>query len=289
MLRESYKKSLKFLNCYAMNLSNEDLKIKVHYWGARSDHYDKPIHKHSYPEVCYVLDGEGSYIEEKAVQITLKKGIFFYSRPHVLHQIQSSKGLFILFVSFEFETMSNVLYRNFTNTNKISLSESEAEEISLVWKALYLQTSREHIISIPAVESLAFGLIVLFLLHFTDATHYPPQKYSLHRHSSNLVKEAISFTRDNISQQLTLEFVASYFHISGRHLSRLFYKELGISFVSFVRKERILQSKHLLTSTDMLIKGIAEAMGYPSVHHFTKVFKKEVGETPGKFRSQLGV
>ncbi|AEP89922.1 putative HTH-type transcriptional regulator YfiF [Bacillus subtilis subsp. subtilis str. RO-NN-1] len=90
--------------------------------------------------------------------------------------------------------------------------------------------------------------------------------------------------KDNLSQPLKLTDVAGHFHISGRHLSRLFAAELGVSYSEFVQNEKINKAAALLKSTNLSIKEIAEEIGF-SVHYFTRVFSAKIGSSPGLFRS----
>ncbi|MGG0463830.1 AraC family ligand binding domain-containing protein [Priestia aryabhattai] len=63
-------------------------------------HYDNVPHKHSFFEVCYVLEGQGTYIDDGR-PYPVKENIIFLSRPGVLHHIKSDTGLFLLYVGFE--------------------------------------------------------------------------------------------------------------------------------------------------------------------------------------------
>jgi len=72
--------------------------------------------------------------------------------------------------------------------------------------------------------------------------------------------------------------------VSESHISHLFGKELGITFSSYLTKVRIEKAKQMLISEDYSVSTIAEMVGYDQSGYFSKVFKKHVGITPGKFR-----
>jgi AraC-like DNA-binding protein len=44
-----------------------------------------------------------------------------------------------------------------------------------------------------------------------------------------------------------------------------------------------------MQTTILSIKEIADITGFSSVHHFTRVFKKETGETPARYRKMIGI
>ncbi len=87
---------------------------------------------------------------------------------------------------------------------------------------------------------------------------------------------------------LSLYTAAEQTGISPSYLSRLFKKEMGTSFVDYVNDYRVGKSKHLLESTDLLIKDIAYQTGFNSMQNFFRIFKKLTGVSPGEYRQNLG-
>ena len=49
---------------------------------------------------------------------------------------------------------------------------------------------------------------------------------------------------------------------------------------------RMKKAKTLLRNGDMTVENIYYAVGYPSVEHFSRVFKKSFGITPIQFRNR---
>ncbi|WP_308162241.1 helix-turn-helix transcriptional regulator [Bacillus sp. ISL-18] len=74
-------------------------------------------------------------------------------------------------------------------------------------------------------------------------------------------------------------------HISGRHLSRIFMSELGVSYSNYILDERIKKAVTLLKKSDLSLKEIAEETGFVSVQYFTRVFTTMMQISPGRFRS----
>jgi mannose-6-phosphate isomerase-like protein (cupin superfamily) len=104
------KESEARLNQQAILLTNKDVSFRVHFWGIDPCLTNNPIHRHSFFEICYVLAGDGTYLDDGVVY-PLHKGTFFCSRPTINHQIQSEAGLFLLWVCFELdETNSSSTY-----------------------------------------------------------------------------------------------------------------------------------------------------------------------------------
>lgn len=103
---------------------------------------------------------------------------------------------------------------------------------------------------------------------------------------SYLISQALEHTHANYMNKLTLKKLSDYLHVSESYLSKLFKTETGIGFTQYLNEIRIKHSQELLTATKMSIVEIALYVGYEDQSYFTKVFKRQVGITPKKYRSQ---
>lgn len=57
-----------------------------------------------------------------------------------------------------------------------------------------------------------------------------------------------------------------------------------MNYTQLVRSFRIIEAKKMLLTTKDPIESIARQIGYTSPDTFTKVFKKETGMTPTRYR-----
>lgn len=72
--------------------------------------------------------------------------------------------------------------------------------------------------------------------------------------------------------------------ISERHFNNIFRDTFHITPGSYITSKKIEHAKNLLSIDGLHLAGIAEACGFSDVYYFCKVFKKETGTTPGKWR-----
>ncbi|MGY3838949.1 AraC family transcriptional regulator [Bacillus atrophaeus] len=276
------------LNQYVHQLEQNGASFHVHYWGAMPNHYDTLLHKHSFYEVCYVLDGTGHYIENECTY-PLQKNTLFFSRPGVQHQIKSETGLYILYVAFELiESKSSEKWISLMEEVKrgtdIVLQVKDDDPPALLWKTLMIQAVQPgQTFFREILTHLASSLILALLQTVVTYSHHVDQNECIEK-SSALLTQVKLHIKDNLSQSLRLTDVAGHFHISGRHLSRLFVSELGVSYSEYVRNTRIQKAAALLKTTEFTIKHIAEEIGF-TVHYFTRVFTSEMGSSPGLFRA----
>ena len=81
--------------------------------------------------------------------------------------------------------------------------------------------------------------------------------------------------------------LAEKMHISPRYLTDLLKEEAGKTTLELIHLFLIAEAKNMLTAGDMNISEISLALGFENLTYFSRLFKKEVGSTPNKFRDNL--
>lgn len=279
-----------YLNQKANQLETTDFSLTVHYWGALSGHKSNKPHQHSFFEICYIVDGKGYYLENKK-RHALQPGSLFLSRPYHKHQILSDTGFNIIFIGFEINKIKtskkiNNFFTSLENSKNFLLHDAENTSFVKLWTTLLTIATASN----PLVDNSLAGLCISTfgtLLKEFDIDQKNGGKSKKYSVSSTLVYKAKLYINDNLSEPLRLNDVAEFLHISGRHLSRVFQSELGESFSSYVRKEKIRKAGILLSDTDLTIKEISEKTGFDTVHYFSSVFLTEMGMPPGKFKQKF--
>lgn len=84
--------------------------------------------------------------------------------------------------------------------------------------------------------------------------------------------------------ETTLNEIAASLHVSASSLTRSMQKELGMSFGEYITSLRIEKACFLLRNTEQKMYEVAENCGYGSQHYFSRVFRKQRGETPQTYR-----
>jgi AraC-like DNA-binding protein/mannose-6-phosphate isomerase-like protein (cupin superfamily) len=284
------KESLTQLNRSAVVLRNSEAAYRIHYWGINPEHYNNPVHKHSFYEVCFVLSGSGSYLEGEVIY-PLESGTFFCSKPYVTHQIISDQGMFLMYVAFDVDeahcTKETIRqFRLLAEEGEVCLYNLDMSPAALLWKSLLMPSVQEHGLPLEQLSSVAHALLSTFPALFLRRG-IPSQRPAAR--PNIVLQRAKLYIRDNLDQPLTMSLLAEYLNVSERHLSRLFSEGIHESFHRFVRKERIRQAAYLLKRSEHTIKEIAHMTGFSSVHSFTRAFSAELDVPPGKFRAALHI
>lgn len=90
----------------------------------------------------------------------------------------------------------------------------------------------------------------------------------------------------HFAENISLESIADQMHFNPNYIGSLFKQQFGIGFKDYVTGCRIDKAKQLLTGTNLKIYEIAEKTGYGDVAYFIRIFKKETGVSPNKFRME---
>ncbi|ELP5728028.1 helix-turn-helix transcriptional regulator [Vibrio vulnificus] len=103
--------------------------------------------------------------------------------------------------------------------------------------------------------------------------------------TSQALQSLLRHIDKNISNVIREEDAASFCHYSVTYFSKVFHKEIGLSFRDYLSNKRINLAKQLLVEDKQTkIAFIAYQCGYRDVSYFSRIFKKKTGVSPGKFR-----
>ncbi len=94
----------------------------------------------------------------------------------------------------------------------------------------------------------------------------------------------VAFMRKNIANRLTLNEIAEGCLISVSKLKMLFRERSGIPPISYFIKLKIEEAKRLIRLEEMNISEISSALGFESIHYFSRLFKKTEGLSPSEYK-----
>ncbi|HEX6533102.1 MAG TPA: AraC family transcriptional regulator [Gemmatimonadaceae bacterium] len=105
------------------------------------------------------------------------------------------------------------------------------------------------------------------------------------RGGASWVFRARDLLRDRVTESLSLGDVASVVGVHPVHLARQFRRTFGCSVGEYVRQARVERACRALLG-DAPLSAIALDAGFADQSHFTRVFRRETGMTPGEFRAR---
>ncbi len=156
-----------------------------------------------------------------------------------------------------------------------------------------IQMSREElkeayysgkVLSPKQYESMV-KLLAIFAQHISMISN----QVALQQENSEppVITRAKQFIEQNHSEDLSLGAVAKAVNSSTFYFCKMFKKATGINFTEYVSRVRIEKAKNLLLNPNLRVSEIAYEVGFQSLTHFNRVFKKIVGQSPTEYRAQL--
>jgi AraC-like DNA-binding protein/ligand-binding sensor protein len=102
-----------------------------------------------------------------------------------------------------------------------------------------------------------------------------------------VIARAKEYIHEHQTDNLRLGHVAKAVNTSTFYFCKMFKKVTGINFTDYLSRVRIEKSKNLLLNPNLRVSEIAFEVGFQSLTHFNRVFKKILGQSPTEYRAQL--
>ncbi|NEW08678.1 AraC family transcriptional regulator [Paenibacillus sp. SYP-B3998] len=254
-----------------------------------------PTHRHDFMEFSFVLEGEGTEIIN-GVSHPMKPGTFTCVLPYEVHEIHTRPGstlrlyncIFGLNIGLGAFSGLGVVERFLDPMDGTTPFTQFQEHDRIYMKALLDRLFEEYkgkdswrtaLLGAGLIEALA-----RFDRHrrtIETAVEKPPQSVRARQ-----VWQVIYYVHKHYADDLKLGELAEKFHFSASHLSELFTRYVGHSFVHVLHEIRIRHAVGLLRSTQMSIADVAFEVGYGSYQTFSRVFKAYKKVTPAAYRNR---
>lgn len=125
--------------------------------------------------------------------------------------------------------------------------------------------------------------------HEIRGTFEPSRYYAEHveHHSDENILQAQIWLDDNFARKVSISQLAKHFGMSTRTFNRRFVAALGTAPVAYLQQLRLQHARELLQNTNLSIQEISNLCGYQDISYFTRLFHKNCGATPGKYRETV--
>jgi AraC family transcriptional regulator len=99
------------------------------------------------------------------------------------------------------------------------------------------------------------------------------------------VDRVTEFVDADLAATITLDRMADVAALSPFHFARAFKATTGLAPHRFVTARRLEAAKAALLTSNASVVRVAHQVGFSNVSHFRRVFRRELGVTPGQLRS----
>jgi AraC family transcriptional regulator len=99
------------------------------------------------------------------------------------------------------------------------------------------------------------------------------------------LNNVLVYIDESLGESLKVRELAERVGLSQFHFARMFRRSVGRPPHGYLTDLRMERAKRLLRETDLPLARVATSVGYQTQAHFTGVFHREVGVTPGNYRA----
>lgn len=101
-------------------------------------------------------------------------------------------------------------------------------------------------------------------------------------------RRAMEIMRAGLAEELTIADIARECRLTPNHFARAFRQSTGRTPHRFLTELRVEEAKRLLARPELRLAEIAQLCGFGDQSHFTRVFGRHVGMSPGAWRRAHG-
>lgn len=260
-----------------------------------------------------ITDGE-LYLEENGHEICLKKGDIYIFKKGDYHKPLKSTYCSYYYVHFETNAIRELnlfedeLYKiikerntQFLKANKFSPDCYKYMKLLLKQKISLGESSFfDYIISTLKKNILRNGYCDIEN-HFSRPLAFASMLIKLENfcidqieaHSGEsaksyyYVKELIRYVEENFALDISSRSVEQKFFINFDYVNRIFKRIMGMNIIEYRNFLRINAAKASMLTSNKSISEIADEVGFYDKSHFSRMFKKYEGISPGEYRKRI--
>lgn len=271
----------------------------IYYFELDKNFYHTP-ERHDFWEMVYVDSGKLNAIVD-GIGCVLNQGQVIFHKPMELHSHISNKKDSNNMLVISFTCNSEIM--NFFNKKIFDLEKNSKKILTL-----FLNEAKNALVELPNrfenkaplnFKNAKFGsqqlmqcYIIEFLFSLIRSNESFVQKMGHTEVSRRIAENSMvdsfeNFLNDNIYCSLNLDDICDKFIISKSYLCRIFKATTGNSPIDYFISLKIKEAKKLIRDDEFNITQISEKLGYTSIHHFTRMFKRITGFSPLAYKKSI--
>ena len=273
--------------------------VSVHYFEYMND-FNFPGERHDFWEILCVDKGEVT-VTAQDTEISLRKGQLIFHKPDEFHTVRANGVIAPNLVVMSFCCHSPAM--SFFENRIVTVGEAEKSLLaSIITEARQAFSSRlddPYLTELKRRREQGFGseqmigiclehlLIQLYRRYNTLDAASPRQQENPQKTDVETYQRILEYLDANITRQLTIEKICHDNLVGRSQLQKLFQTRNGCGIIDYFSRLKIRAAKQLIREQRMNFTQIADALGYTSIHYFSRQFKKVSGMTPTEYASSI--
>lgn len=177
----------------------------------------------------------------------------------------------------------NLSFKKGPDSGQLLRFKLDAENKEQV-RAIFVRLTKEYMSKIDNYQAMILNKVVeLFIVLKRLAVTSPVQKET--EQSVWSINAAVSFIKENYSEEIRLPQLATRCGITPAYFSRLFHEKVGVPLFEYLNRIRIQKACLLLKRSQLSIIDIAYSVGYNNLSFFNRYFKKIMNMSPRQYKN----
>lgn len=261
------------------------------------------LHRHEPFQINYIVSGT-MYHEINNSLYELKEGHIFIIPPYVPHRFFPGKEEGGIYIELEFMPEFIFGTSGFQNTVDSSVFDFAFVEPFFVAeqdvkprlfltgkKRMKIEDIMEDIFEeyrsrtdsfLLAMKADILKLLVTLGRYFEEET--AEGHTSIYKQQRGEMVRALRYIDEHLKEEITVDTVAGIACLSRSYFSSLFKSITGQTLVEYITDRRLDAARGMLLYSDMTVTEIGCHVGFNSINHFNRLFKKKYQHAPLQFR-----
>ena len=135
--------------------------------------------------------------------------------------------------------------------------------------------------------SLQICLLTIFDILLKEKACFPMENRPVSQ--NEIVRAALICIHEDYRNGISVKDLADALHLSANHFIKIFHALVGLTPQKYIQKLRIQDAVSLLSSNarksdPLSVSEIASMVGYSDTSYFSRVFRKETGQSPSSLQ-----
>lgn len=270
------------------------------YYFEHGKHFTHTPEQHNFWEMVYVDRGSIVALADN-IGFPMQAGQAIFHEPgevhaHVSDNVAANNMLVIAFCAegAELEFFRRKIFTFDATAKKLlSLFIGEAKNALGVLPSRYddksdLDFSKERF----AAMQLMGCYFTELLIHLIRSGSTQSDKLTASAESHSIAQNSLAglierYLKENVYNALSLQDICAHFLLGKSQVCSIFKACFGQSVMSFYTQMKMQEAKKLLREEQMSIGEIADALGFSSIHIFSRAFKKATGFSPTAYQKSV--
>jgi AraC-like DNA-binding protein len=220
---------------------------------------------------------------------SLQSDKIFFSPPGCYHELCSDNKGPMRTIEVKFIVKNKDMYDDLKNIS--GCINVDNQEIRHTLENLVREAVSKDTLSRDVINMEIFLILVKILRHLndnkTEGIVFLDTSITNYSGTSKIFTSMFDYINNNLNISISLEDLAKRVGHDSTYLCRIFKKEFGVTPIKYINDLKLKKAKELLENSSMNVTEVSEALGFYSVHYFSKFFKEKENITPLEFRKNV--